>query len=358
MKNKILRIGVIGCGRVFDHYLKLFRKKKIPLMKIIACCDKNIAQLKKKTQSENIKYYSKLSDMLTKEVLDLVLVLSPSGLHYNHTKYILEKGVNVLCEKPMSLKVKDCKNLIKIAQKKKIFYGVVYQNRLNKAIQFLRKKVNSGKLGKIIFCNVRLIWSRDNHYYSDGWHGTWKMDGGVLNQQLIHHLDAMINVVSKITEINSFSSTIINKLECEDTISASFKLKNGALGQIIGTTGFRPEDTEASIELITNKGIYKIGGIALNMVSSWIINGKENKNKFQRYCEKFDNGYGNGHEKLLNMISNKLLFNKNVDNFSWSSQRALETSKIVSKIYKSIEIKKNVSSNDALYSSRLGNNNG
>tara|TARA_B100000787_G_scaffold121865_1_gene91652 strand:- start:1919 stop:2995 length:1077 start_codon:yes stop_codon:yes gene_type:complete len=358
MTNKILKIGFIGCGRVFDHYLKLFKKNKIPLMKIVACCDKDLNKLKKKTQSENIKNYSKFSDMIKKEVLDLVIILSPSGLHYNHTKFALEKGVNVLCEKPMSLKVKDCEDLIKISKKKKVFYGVVFQNRLNKAIQFLRKEIKSNKLGKIIFCNVRLIWSRDNDYYSDGWHGTWKMDGGVLNQQLIHHLDAMINIVSEVIEINSFSSTRVNRLECEDTISASFKLKNGALGQIIGTTGFRPNDTEASIELITNKGIYKIGGIALNMVSNWIINGKENKNKFQKYSEKFDNGYGNGHEKLLNMISQKLLSKKNIDNFSWCSQKALKTSKIVSKIYKSIEIKKNISLNDKLYSSKLGNHNG
>ena len=358
MTNKILKIGFIGCGRVFDHYLKLFKKNKIPLMKIVACCDKDLNKLKKKTQSENIKNYSKFSDMIKKEVLDLVIILSPSGLHYNHTKFALEKGVNVLCEKPMSLKVKDCEDLIEISKKKKVFYGVVFQNRLNKAIQFLRKEIKSNKLGKIIFCNVRLIWSRDNDYYSDGWHGTWKMDGGVLNQQLIHHLDAMINIVSEVIEINSFSSTRVNRLECEDTISASFKLKNGALGQIIGTTGFRPNDTEASIELITNKGIYKIGGIALNMVSNWIINGKENKNKFQKYSEKFDNGYGNGHEKLLNMISQKLLSKKNIDNFSWCSQKALKTSKIVSKIYKSIEIKKNISLNDKLYSSKLGNYNG
>ena len=228
MTNKILKIGFIGCGRVFDHYLKLFKKNKIPLMKIVACCDKDLNKLKKKTQSENIKNYSKFSDMIKKEVLDLVIILSPSGLHYNHTKFALEKGVNVLCEKPMSLKVKDCEDLIKISKKKKVFYGVVFQNRLNKAIQFLRKEIKSNKLGKIIFCNVRLIWSRDNDYYSDGWHGTWKMDGGVLNQQLIHHLDAMINIVSEVIEINSFSSTRVNRLECEDTISGSFKLKNGA----------------------------------------------------------------------------------------------------------------------------------
>ena len=358
MKKKILKVGVVGCGRVFDHYMNLFKKNKIPLMKIVACCDKNSKIFKKKKISEKFPIYSKLSDMLKRENLDLVIILSPSGLHYKHTKLVLEKGINVLCEKPMSLKIDQCKRLLKISKKRKVFYGVVYQNRLNNAIQFLRKEIKNNNLGKIIFCNVRLIWSRDNNYYSDGWHGTWKMDGGVLNQQLIHHLDAMINVVSKIIEINSFSSTLVNKLECEDTISASFRLQNGGLGQIIGTTGFRPKDTEASIELITTKGIFKIGGIALNMISNWIINGKERKNNYKKYSENFKHGYGNGHEKLLNMISRKLLFNKVVDNFSWDSQRALETSKIVSKIYKSIEIKKNISSKDKLYSSKLGNYNG
>ena len=355
MKKKFLKVGVIGCGRVFDHYLKLFKKNKIPQMKLIACCDEKPMILKRKTQILGLRNYTKLSEMVKKEVLDLILILSPSGLHYQHTKYVLEKGINVLCEKPMSLKVSHCRKLINISRNKKLFYGVVFQNRLNKAIQFLKKEISNNNLGKIIFCNVRLIWSRENSYYRDGWHGTWKMDGGVLNQQLIHHLDAMINVVSKIIEINSFSSTIVNKLECEDSISASFKLKNGGLGQIIGTTGFRPKDTEASIEIITNKGIFKIGGIALNMISTWIINGQEKKNKYKKYSEKFNHGYGNGHEKLLNMISQKLLFKKNVDNFSWCTKRALETSKIVSKIYKSIEMRKNINADNKLYSSKLGN---
>ncbi len=357
MKKTFLKIGVVGCGRVFDHYLKLYKKKKIPKMKIVACCDKDIKQLNK-INSKSVRNYTIFSEMLKREKLDLVLILSPSGLHYVHTKYALNKGFNVLCEKPMSLKPKQCEELIKISKKRKVFYGVVFQNRLNNAIQFLKKEIESKKLGKIIFCNVRLIWSRDNSYYSDGWHGTWQMDGGVLNQQLIHHLDAMINVVSEIVEINSFSSTIVNKLECEDTISASFKLKNGGLGQIIGTTGFRPNDTEASIELVTDKGIFKIGGIALNMISNWIFNGQEQKNKFIKHSEKFDHGYGNGHEKLLNMITKKLLYNKDVDNFSWCSKRAYKTSNIVSKIYKSIEIKKNIGSSDKLYSSKLGNSNG
>ena len=120
-------------------------------MKIVACCDKNPEILRRKIQTEDIRNYTKLSDMVKNEVLDLVLILSPSGLHYQHTKYILKRGINVLCEKPMSLKVSHCEELINISKNKKIFYGVVFQNRLNKAIQFLKNRLAAINLEKLYF---------------------------------------------------------------------------------------------------------------------------------------------------------------------------------------------------------------
>ena len=256
---------------------------------------------------KNIIKYIEFDEMLNNEKLDLIIILTPSGLHYKHVKKALLKKKNVLCEKPMCLKISHGKELIDISRKKKVFFGVVFQNRLNNALKFLKNKIENKKLGKIIFCNVRLIWCRYDNYYQDGWHGTWLNDGGVLNQQMIHHLDAMINIVSKIKELNSFSSKRINKLECEDSLVASFKLDNGGLGQIMGTTGFRPNDTEASIEIISDKGIFKIGGIALNEVSYWYENGVQKKRKYTKYNEKFENGYGNGHEKLLKLLIKKSL---------------------------------------------------
>ena len=38
---------------------------------------------------------------------------------------------------------------------------------------------------------MKLHWCRDQNYYSDDWHGKWNMDGGVINQQAIHHLDVL-----------------------------------------------------------------------------------------------------------------------------------------------------------------------
>jgi predicted dehydrogenase len=41
MKKKVVKIGIVGCGRVFNHYMKIFNKRKKKDFKIIAICDKN-----------------------------------------------------------------------------------------------------------------------------------------------------------------------------------------------------------------------------------------------------------------------------------------------------------------------------
>ena len=115
MSKKFLRVGVIGCGRVFDHYLKIFNKKQLSYLQLVACCDENQKKLNK-VNSQDIKKYNNYKTMLLMENLDLVLILTPSGSHYKHSKYTF-KGVNVLCEKPMGLNVRDCKKLMNMSKK-------------------------------------------------------------------------------------------------------------------------------------------------------------------------------------------------------------------------------------------------
>ena len=110
-----------------------------------------------------------------------------------------------MCEKPLTLLLNQTLELEKLAKKNKLILSVAFQNRLNPAVVFLKNCLDKKKFGKIVKASISLLWCRYQNYYDDEWHGSWKMDGGVLNQQLIHHLDVIINIVSKVLEINSFS---------------------------------------------------------------------------------------------------------------------------------------------------------
>ena len=69
----------------------MFIKKKLPLLKITACCDTNTKKLNKIIYKDVTKY-TNINNMLNNETLDLVLILTPSGFHYKHTKTSSIKG--------------------------------------------------------------------------------------------------------------------------------------------------------------------------------------------------------------------------------------------------------------------------
>ena len=120
MKLKIVKIGIIGCGRVFEHYLKIFKKRKIRDYEIVAICEKKIPLLNMYSKKLHCMKFSNYQKMLKKlkNKIDLIIVLSPSGNHYKHSKLALENNFNVLCEKPATMMPGECLILNRLSKKK------------------------------------------------------------------------------------------------------------------------------------------------------------------------------------------------------------------------------------------------
>ena len=110
--------------------------------------------------------------------------------------------------------------------------------------------ITEGHLGEIISASGNLKWRRDESYYkSNSWRGTWKLDGGVLNNQAIHHLDAYVWLVGLPSRIQTLNRSNRNYIECEDTSVSIFEHNNGIMGTFMATTQTAFEDLEASIEI-------------------------------------------------------------------------------------------------------------
>ncbi len=352
MKNKI-NIALLGCGRVADHYKKLIIEKKINGINVAACCDIKKSKAIKMAKSMNCNYYTDSVKMYKENTFDLVLILTESGNHYRDSIIALKNGNNILIEKPISLLPKHAYEIEKLANKKKLIVENVFQNRHNPAVQKLREVFKKNKFGKIINCSMKLKWHRNQNYYNDGWHGTWLMDGGVINQQAIHHLDTLNWICGPIKKIAALKKNIVNKLEAEDTLSALLEFEKGYLGTIEVTTAAK-EDFEASISIVGNRGMATIGGIALNEIELWKFNDDLSNEKkiIKRYSQSVPSGYGLSHITLLNkVISNIRLKNKKIN---ISVIEAVKSVELVHSIYASIEKNKWILIKDKQLSSKLG----
>lgn len=354
-KIKKIKISILGCGRVALHYLKLFKKNKIKNCEIVSVYD--IDKKKRKFFSKELicKNFDSINMMLKETEPDIVLILTPSGMHYQHCKKILNNNCNVICEKPLSMNEKQCKILDSLAKKKKLMLGVTFQNRLNPSIQILKKYIDKNKFGKIVNTSISLIWCRYQGYYNDDWHGTWSNDGGVTNQQASHHIDILNWLLGPITSISSILTKRANKLEAEDTMASVFKLKNGALGTIEATTAARPKDFHASLSIVGTKGHVKIAGIAMNKIETWEFQRESKKISnyiIKKYSQKVPNGYGLSHEKYLNICIESLINGYKVAPVN--AQDAARTQRIIHAIYSSHEKKKYIKVSKKVQSSFLG----
>ena len=351
---KKIRIVAIGCGRVAHHYKKILDSGVISNWRMVGFYDVLSDHSKYFAQHFNTKSYESFESMLENAKPDLVLILTPSGLHYQHTKTAFDYDCHVLCEKPITMLPVQAEELVQIASTKNLMYGTAFQNRLNPAIKALRKALKENRFGKIITATIRLRWCRYQDYYEDGWHGTWAQDGGVINQQAIHHVDAINWLLGPIESINATITNRLNDLEAEDTIVAIMRFKNGALGTIEATTAARPEDFEASLSVVGEKGMVLVGGIALNKIETWefVEPIAEDKTIPEQYSQEVETGYGISHGPLLQSVIDTLQSNK-IDTLA-SAKDAINTTKVVHALYKSDEERCWIELADNPVSNRLG----
>jgi len=352
--KELIKVAIIGCGRVAQHYKRVLDSGAVSGWRIVGCCDPIISRADDLASHFDARAYNDYQELLKVETPDLIIILTPSGQHYAHSKLAIECGFNVLVEKPCVLIPEQAAELVSLAQEKKIMYGTVFQNRLNPAIVCLRRALMQQRFGRIVTATIRLRWCRYQSYYNDGWHGTWSQDGGVINQQAIHHIDALNWLLGPVKAVCSKATKRLNQLEAEDTMVALLEFSSGALGTIEATTAARPEDLEASLSVVGERGYVHIGGIALNRIDQWkfIDQTKDDEAVSSRFSQEVDSGYGFGHAPLLQLTLDALLAGK-IESPVPASQ-AIPTIELVHSLYRSDELSRWVTTEKSYLSIRLG----
>ena len=332
---KKVNICIVGCGRVANHYKKIIKKFHPSRFVIKGVCDKIESKAERFSKYFNCIHYTKLELMLENESPSILFILTPSGSHYLMSKFALKKKINVLVEKPACMLPKQIIELDKLAKKNKKFFCVAFQNRLNPSIQLLKKNIN--RLGKIVSASIVLRWCRYQEYYNDEWHGSWLNDGGVINQQAIHHIDVMNYILGDPQYVISYNTKRLNKLEAEDTSFSIVKFKKQFACTLELTTAARPKDYEASLNIIGEKGRIAIGGVAMNTVDEWEFLEPINADKYYKsYSQKVENGYGQSHSKILEGVYKKIVNKKN-NSLMINAIDSLQTCNTVHSMYKSNE---------------------
>jgi len=301
------RVGVLGCGRVSARYREVLGRELADRVDVVAAADLDATKARAFAEAVGGKPVDGIPALIA-ERPELVCVLTESGHHAAHALQLIEAGINVLVEKPVALRPEDAERVRDAAIANGVTCAVVKQNRYNPAMRFLRQMVDEGRVGRLVTAGIRVHWCRHQDYYDDPWHGRWAMDGGVLAQQAIHHLDALQWLGGPIESVCATGSAMLNRLEAEDTAVGMVRFKSGALGTIEATTSARDEDFEASIHLVGEEAMAKIGGQALNRLELWrpVDPRQGDERAGETFSQEVPTSYGLGHGPLLGEVLDAL----------------------------------------------------
>ncbi|MBX3228101.1 MAG: Gfo/Idh/MocA family oxidoreductase [Labilithrix sp.] len=301
----MLRFALVGCGRIAERHAQLLATKQVANAMLVGVTDIVPERAAKFGAVYGVPHFTDMDEMMTSVHPDVVVVLTPSGLHAEHVIRLSRHGKAIVCEKPMALTLDDADAMIAACDHAGCKLFIVKQNRWNLPVRKLREAMDAGRFGKLVMGTIRVRWCRKQEYYDqDSWRGTWRYDGGILANQASHHVDLLEWLMGSVESVFAKSSTSLVNVETEDTAVAVLRFTNGALGVIEATTATRPDNLEGSVSVLGEGGTVEIAGFAVNEMRHWSFVHKHpgDEEILKRFSVNPPNVYGFGHQAYLEHV--------------------------------------------------------
>jgi UDP-N-acetyl-2-amino-2-deoxyglucuronate dehydrogenase len=297
-----MKYALIGCGRIAVNHIKAVDNNGLEMVAVCDNMPEHIDILFEKTDYHKpVERYTDYKKMVEEHPeLQLVSIATDSGVHAEIALYCINRGVNVIIEKPIAMSLADADEIIKRSEEKGVKVSACHQNRFNLAVQEMRHAVEDGRFGILSHGSIHVRWNRNKAYYEQApWRGKWASDGGALMNQCIHGIDLLRWMMGdEVEEVYGVTCQQYHKyLECEDIGMAVVKFKNGAVGTIEGTVNVYPKNLEETLYLFGENGTVKLGGTSCNNIDVWNFADAEESKAGMK--EETSNVYGNGHTALF-----------------------------------------------------------
>ena len=205
-----LKVGIVGCGLIAKarHIPSYKRMKKS--VDLCAVCDLNEKLAKDTAKDCRIpNAYSNVSEMLSKEGLDMVDICVPPQVHAPVAVEAIEKGCNVIMEKPMALKTSECDQMIDAARKHKVKLSVIHNTLFHLPFLKARKLVADGAIGDFVGMRIFLSTPRwDMIDLKDHWYH--KLPGGVIGETGPHMAYMSLAFLNNIKNVDIYAKNFLD----------------------------------------------------------------------------------------------------------------------------------------------------
>ncbi len=209
----MLKIGLVGVGGISGAHIPAW--EEMENAELVALCDIRPERMEKFQGKKHL--YNSYEEMLNNEELDIVDICLPTYLHADYAIMAMERGINVITEKPISLKNEDVERVYAAAEKNNVKFMVAHVLRFWPEYELLKEIYDSKKYGRLLSGTMTRLGCYPKWSW-DGWMMDEKRSGLVPFDLHIHDLDYIIYAFGTPKVAHKFRS----KLPDQDFMSVTY----------------------------------------------------------------------------------------------------------------------------------------
>lgn len=188
--------------------------------------------------------YRSYEEMAEKEgarsdAIDFVVIVTPNALHYPAAKAFLSRGINVVCDKPLTFEVAEAQELSELAKKKKLLFCVTYTYTGYPAVKQAREMIARGDIGEIRFVNAEYPqeWLATPSEKEGSKQAAWRTDPKLAGKSncvgdIGSHAENLVSYVTglKIKSLCARLDTFVKGRPLDDNATIMTEYEGGAKG--------------------------------------------------------------------------------------------------------------------------------
>jgi len=259
-----VKIAVVGAGKFGEVHLKTFKQLELyGVAELKAFSTIKREEIEKYEPAYGIKGYLDYKEMLEKEDLDAVTVVTPDFLHRTIAVTAANMGKHVLCEKPLDVTVEGCDEMIQAAKQNNVLLQVDFHKRYDPDHIAVEAGVREGKMGDILYGHC---YMEDRIEVPVDWFPHWAPHGSPLWFLGSHFIDLVRWIIkSDGDSVWAKGNKRLLKeqygIDMYDSVSALVVFKNGAAISF-DVSWILPRKFEAIVNqgmrLVGTKGVWEV----------------------------------------------------------------------------------------------------
>ena len=320
MSHEPVRIGLIGAGAIAQTYLQAF--KAINEVQLAAVVDVRPQVAAATAEAFNCASFTSYRELADANLCDAVIICTPPDTHPDITAWFLERGINVLCEKPLAIGPEQARTMFEAAANSTAMLTMASKFRYVDDVIRAKSLIDSGLIGDVILFENAFTARVDMHK-------RWNADpvvsgGGVLIDNGTHSVDIMRYFLGPLKEIQVIEGKRVQDIPVEDTVRMYVRSQSGVMGTV---------DLSWSInkELPHYISVYGSEGA---IVVGW------KQSKYRRAADKEWTVFGNGYDKVQafsSQLKNFAAGIRGVEPLRITLRDALASVEVIDKAYKAME---------------------